>query len=192
MSRLLTTFAASTLSVLLVIPAAVAKEGVRAKLVTPVPLQAAPGETIPITWTLSYSDRGARHRFGASGVFVRLLSASGGAPVKASGTEERARDRSGRYVAEVRVPEGGIGGIRIGLEGIRIIGGRTEDADVFFPIDNDPFATAAASGGNTGDSRSFPPSAGGGKPLPILLLAAGALAASGAILRRRMRTAKKL
>lgn len=75
----------------------------------------------------------------------------------------------GRYVAEATVPEGGIGGISIGLEGVRHIGGRTEDADVLFPLDNDPFAVAA-DGTGEGDS------------LPFWLAAAGALAALGAML----------
>jgi hypothetical protein len=171
MSRLLTTLAAGALCVLVVVPAGIAKEGVRAKLDTPLPLQAEPGETIPIAWTLSYSDRGVRRQFGASGVFVRLLSASGARPVRASGIE----GRFGHYVAKVTVPEGGIDGIRIGLEGTRFIGGRAEDADVLFPIDNDPFAAAGAAVPNARDSRSSAPSAGGGHPLSIWLMAAAGL-----------------
>src|SRR5687767_2498850 len=117
---------AVALCVLLAVPEALAKEGVRAKLDTAAPLHAKSGQTIRLAWSLSYSDRGVRRHFGASGVFVRLLSASGGRPVKVAGTG----GRLGRYVAEVTVPEGGIGGIRIGLEGTRFIGDRSEDADL--------------------------------------------------------------
>ena len=124
MARLLFALFAGALCVLFAAPAAIGKEDVRATLDTPVPIEAA-GKTITVAWTLSYSDRGRSRPFGAGGVFVRLTSASGGAPVKTVG-KEVAR---GRYVAEARVPEGGIGGISMGLEGTRYIGGRAEDAD---------------------------------------------------------------
>jgi hypothetical protein len=177
MSRFLIALAAGALFIFLAAPAAVSKEGVRARLDTPVPLEAAPGDTITIAWTLRPIERGERRPFGASGVFVRLLSASDGEPVKALGKA----DPPGRY-AEVTVPRGGIGGIRIGLEGIRYIGGRTEDADVFFPIENNPFAAANAAAEKARDSRTSRQTAGSGQPLAIWLALAGALAGIGAIL----------
>jgi hypothetical protein len=112
MSRFLTALAVCALSILLVVPAAVGKEGVRARLDTPLPVGAAQGDTITIAWTLSSIERGGHRPFGASGVFVRLLSASNGKSVKAIGNGSS----QGRYIAKVKVPEGGIGGIRIGLE----------------------------------------------------------------------------
>jgi len=149
MSRLLAALGAVTLagslSLVGMAPAAVGKEGVRARLVTPVPLAAAPGAKVTIVWTLSYDDRGHRRRFGAGGVFVRLLSASGGRSVDSLDT----RGRRGRYSARVRVPRGGIGGIRIGLEGTRYSKGRAEQADIFFPIVNSPFKTPRATGSSS-------------------------------------------
>ncbi|MDQ3823894.1 MAG: hypothetical protein M3321_11725, partial [Actinomycetota bacterium] len=58
-------------------------------------------------------------------MFVRLLSRTG-----ANATESLAPQSAGRYSTQVDVPEGGIGGIRLGLRGT---------TDVFFPLDNDPF-----------------------------------------------------
>jgi hypothetical protein len=178
MSRFLIALAAGTLFIFLAAPAAVSKEGVRARLDTPVPLEAAPGDKITIAWTLRSIERGQRRPFGASGVFVRLLSASDGEPVKALGKA----GSHGGYVAEVTVPQGGIGGIRIGLEGIRYIGGRTEDADVFFPIDNNPFAAADAAAGKARDSRTSDPTPGGGQTSATWLVVAGVFAGIGAIL----------
>jgi hypothetical protein len=190
MRRLVTALVAGALCVLLAAPAAVGKENVRARIDSAVPLHAAPGKQIRIAWTLSFTERGSRHPFGASGVFVRLLSSSGGEPVKAPG-HKRA---TGGFVAEVTVPEGGIRRITIGLEGIRLIGGRSENADVLFPVDNDPFAAADRAAKHARDSRSSAPSPSGDQPLPIWLAAAGALAVLGAgialnrtVLSRRQR-----
>jgi hypothetical protein len=60
------------------------------------------------------------------GVFVRLLDAGGGKPADATAAQS-----NGPFTATVRVPAGGIGGIRIGLHGT---------TDIFFPLKNDPFA----------------------------------------------------
>jgi hypothetical protein len=59
------------------------------------------------------------------GMFVRVLSRTG-----AAATTGFAPQSSGRYSARVKVPQGGIGGVRMGLRGT---------TDIFFPLDNDPF-----------------------------------------------------
>jgi hypothetical protein len=155
----------------------VGKEGVRARLETPAALEAAPGQTTTIAWTLAWRDeRGKRHPFGAGGVFVRLLSA-GGETVKAVGTE----GPRGRFVADVAVPEGGIGEIEIGLEGTTMYAdGRTQDADVYFPVDNNPLAAPA------GD-----PGPGASQMSPIWLAAGGALVALVALLATRRALASR-
>jgi hypothetical protein len=61
--------------------AALAKEGGNARLPSPLRADAAPGEQLTVAWVLAGTDEhGRRQPFNAIGVFVRLLSASGGRP----------------------------------------------------------------------------------------------------------------
>jgi hypothetical protein len=114
--------------------AAPAKEGAVARLTTQLPLRAAPGTMIRVGWTVTVPDgHGHRRGFGAEGMFVRLLSRTGARPTTADG---RASSTAvGRYWARIVVPKGGMGGIRFGLRGWNDHG----EADVFFPLQNDPF-----------------------------------------------------
>jgi hypothetical protein len=137
MTRLRIAFALGSAFFVLPLSPAAGKERVRARLDAPLAVAAAPGETITIAWTLT--EQGERRPFGAGGVFVRLFSASGEEATKSRATEVA----PGRYTAAIKVPQGGVGGIEIGLEGTRYIGGRAEDADLSFPLDNDPFAAPA-------------------------------------------------
>lgn len=111
---------------MLAVPAA-AKEGVRAKLAEPVRLVAAPGETITVAWHLV--DREGRS-FGASGIYLRV-SRCGRAPLKVAAT----RRSAGNYSVRLRVPEGGIRKLLVGLQGWRIVGDRRARADKFFQFD---------------------------------------------------------
>jgi hypothetical protein len=165
------------------VSAALAKEGVRARLDTPVSGSAVPGETIEIAWTLSYIEHGERRPFGATGVFVRLLSASGGDPAKAYGKEHG----GGRYVAKAKVPAAGIAGIEIGLEGTRSMGEITEYADVLFPVDNARLAMATAT-----STRERPDPHAGPEERPsnvsaVWLVPTGGLAVLGAVVVARRR-----
>ena len=175
-SPLLALFAA--LSLLLVAAPAHGKTGVRARLTAPVPLASPPGESITVTWTLGYRDERRRWRpgFDACGVFVRLASAAGGRPTVGfdSGGACRAHT-GGDYAATVKVPEGGIGGIKIGLRGT---------TDVFFPIENDPLAAAAGPLGSSAKPASATSSPT--ELVPGLTLASlVALAVAAAALNRR-------
>jgi hypothetical protein len=115
--------------------AAPAKDGAVARLTTRLPLHAAPGTTIRIGWTVTISDgHGGRRGFGAGGMFVRLLSRTGAHPTKA---DARALKVVGRYSARIKVPKGGMGGIRFGLRAWNDYG----EADWIFPLQNDPFRT---------------------------------------------------
>jgi hypothetical protein len=157
-------------------PAAVGKENVGARLLTPLRLDAAPGEKVTVKWALAGADeQGRRQPFNAIGVFVRLLSASGGRPTIGFATPDA--HPQGRYDARVAVPEGGIGGVQIGLRG---------STDVLFPLENDPFAAPAR---GVAAGREAPP----GRPSPAWLVPAGALALLGllgvALWRARGRTA---
>jgi hypothetical protein len=109
---------------------AVAKEGVKATLTTSIPLDAPAGTRLHVGWTLASPDGSP---FGAGGIFVRLASASG-----ARAETAFARGDTGGYTATVRVPEGGIGDVVIGIRGFTSGATGTHNADVLFPITNDP------------------------------------------------------
>jgi hypothetical protein len=145
MFRIRTAALSATLLLALGAPSALAKEGVSARLITPLSHDAVPGTIIVLEWTLSRDQAGARTPFGASGVFVRLLSDSGGRATKAE-----AEGIGDHYIARAKVPEGGIGGIQIGLAGTRRIAGHTEPADIYFPVEgDDPFAAKSDDGGSS-------------------------------------------
>ena len=117
---------AACLVVLAAAASAWTKEGARSDLTTSVPLRAPPGTTVRVGWIVSAPDgRGNMRPFGATGMFVRLLSRTGAPP-----TTGFAPQSAGRYSAEVNVPAGGIGGVRTGLRGT---------TDIYFPVVNDPF-----------------------------------------------------
>ncbi len=133
------------------------KGEVRATLENPAQLQrAAPGERVRIAWTLTEAPQlpslttpggVAPRSFGASGVYIRVRGSAGATPKTfAASSASGAGSQSGRYVAEVTVPAGGITAIAIGLEGFRGLPGQasTTRADIFFSIANDPFTVAKA------------------------------------------------
>ena len=123
------------------LPAA-AKEGVTATLGSALPVDAPAGTRLAVRWTLSARDEdGTRRPFSALGVFVRLLSKTGaGAKV---GVASSAADDDGRYAASVVVPAGGIRDVQIGLRGFTSGANGTHNADVLFPIANDPLPGVA-------------------------------------------------
>jgi hypothetical protein len=162
-------------------PAALGKEGVKARLLTQLRVDAAPGEQLTLVWALARTDeQGRRQPFNAIGVFVRLLSASGGRPTIGFATPDA--HPQGRYDAQVAAPEGGIGGVQIGLRGS--IDGAPSDE--LFPLENDPLA-APARGAAAGQDATP------GRPWPTWLALAGALALLGVlgavVWRARWRTA---
>ena len=150
-----------------------AKEGVTARLLTPLPVDAAPGERVTVVWALGGVDeRGTRRPFNAIGVFVRLLSATGARSTIGFATPDA--HPTGRYDAQVTVPEGGIGGVQVGLGG-------TSDgaaADTRFPLENDPFAAARGQGAAGGPGAAAPRQTTAG--WPALAWHVGALALVGA------------
>lgn len=130
--HLLVTLLAAVAAAFAALPAS-GKEGVEATLKTQIPSNASSGEQLRVAWTLAHLDeQGKRQPFGAGGVYVRLFSAAGGKPT--IGLSERDGGQTGFFVATVLVPEGGIGGIQIGLHGWA----NGEPSDVFFPITNNP------------------------------------------------------
>jgi hypothetical protein len=116
---------------------AAAKEGVRATLKTAIPLDASAGTRLRIGWSLAYKDEQGRSRpFAANATFVRLLSKTGAGAETAYASSGRYTD--GDYTATVTVPGGGIRDLRIGLRGFTSGANGTRNADVLFPIVNDP------------------------------------------------------
>jgi hypothetical protein len=181
-------------SAFVVAPPAAAKEGVEAQLTTRIPLDASAGTQLRIAWRLfSVDDEGRREPFGASGVFVRLLSASGAdaevglAPAEAHPT--------GEYEATVTVPEGGIRDVEIVLMGWRSDATGTRRADLIFPITHDPVPKPAPVA-SPASGQPVPQGGDGGSSGWVSLLVAGVptaalavLAAAFAIHRKRRRTA---
>jgi hypothetical protein len=122
------------LAALVLAPGGSSKEGARARLLSPLPLAAKPGSTIQVRWAVDVPDgQGGRRPFGAGAMFVRLLSKTG-APSTIGFADGR-----GRFQTTLRVPSGGIGGVRVGLRGTRCDGSGCREGDALFPLLNDPF-----------------------------------------------------
>jgi hypothetical protein len=169
-ARSLALVAALALSALVLAATALAKEGITARLDAPIPADATPGTSIDVSWRLTDGDG---HPFGASGIYVTLESATGAAST--IGNASAVSEEDGTFAAQVIVPEGGVGGVEIALEGWRTYpDGRTERADEVFPIVGEAVEGAGASGGF--DARVL---ALGGAVLALLAAAATVL------LRRR-------
>jgi hypothetical protein len=94
-------------------PPSAAKEGVQARIATPISLAAAPGSRVTVVWTLSFADRDARRAFSADSVFIRLF----GAPGSRSPRVYASQPSLGRFRATVRIPAGGVRRVVIGLMG---------------------------------------------------------------------------
>ena len=120
-------YVAVALVVLACVAPAVAKDGVVAHLANPRVLQAAPGKSIVLIWTL----RAGTHPFGASGIYVRLR----GTTTSTALAKELA---PGRFRARLPIPRGGVRSIVIALVAWRSDSHGTTRGDWRFPIDNDP------------------------------------------------------
>jgi hypothetical protein len=117
-------------------PVVAAKEGIRARLVSPIPRDAPDGAKLDVAWTLRTADGGP---LGASGFFVRLTGRHGSEPQEAD-----AVGSGSTFFASVAVPPGGIEQVQIGLRGWRQTKDRPwEPADVFFPIEGQIFSEPA-------------------------------------------------
>lgn len=181
--------AAAVLLILAAAPTALAKEGVEARLETPLPLPGSPGQKVSVAWTLGYLDEeGNRRPFNAMGIFVRLLSASGGAPSMTFAGQ----GPLGHYVAEVTVPEGGVGGIEIGIRGTQCILGECAPSGGLFRLENGPLPTSPVAADPPRE-----PDARGSFPTWLILISSLSLAsmvalgALGAVLRRRFAASRQ-
>jgi hypothetical protein len=119
----------------LVASQASAKDGVVARVLTPIDRGAAPGTPVTVVWTLSYVEDGRRHAFGGGDVFIRLFGAGDSRSRRVSA----APVRNGRYRATVRVPRGGIRRVVIGLMGTMCGPSGCRPSPMHFRIVGDPF-----------------------------------------------------
>jgi hypothetical protein len=182
-------------SLLLLAAPAHGKTGVRARLTSGVPLAAAPGEKITLKWTLVYRDEQGRWQpgFDACGVFVRLVSATGGKPTVGFDSDGACREHpGGNYAATVTVPEGGVGAIKIGLRGTTdaLTGDQGAKAPLYFPLERDSLsapapATPASDQPGSAAPHSSPLVAG------LTFAALAALALIGTALRLRWRASPR-
>jgi hypothetical protein len=165
-----------------------AKEDVRATLTTRIPMNALPGTRIEVAWKLFYREGGKRHPFGASGVFVRLVSASGD-----RASEGFAPDRAGRvgeYRASVVVPAGGVSDVVIGLMGWQSDANGTRRADMLFPITNEPAPVVPLIAASVPERPAPAEDPAGGLSVRTVVVLAGTVAAlaavaAGLVVRRR-------
>jgi hypothetical protein len=168
-------FAAVVLASIVAVPAG-AKDGVKATLTTTIPLDAAAGTRVRVAWRLfSVDERGKKRPFGAGGVFVRLLSASG-AEAK-EGLASAGPSGTGEHEATVVVPEGGIRDIEIGLHGWTSGVAGTRQSDLLFPITNDPVPRPARLASPSRDAPRSGHGDGGSKTW-VFILVAGLLSAA--------------
>ena len=111
---------------LLALPAT-AKEGVRAYLDAPVDIDTPAGRTITVRWHLRDAEG---HPFGGHGIYLRV-SRCDRRPMRVRATPRG----GGGYSVRLKVPRPRIRKLMVGLPGIRIAGGRTTRADVYFQFD---------------------------------------------------------
>ncbi len=130
MPRLLAAVVAVALAALLVAASAQAKEGVVARVLTPIDRDAAPGTRVTVGWTLTLVENGKRRPFGGGYAFVRLVGRDGSSSPRVYGVNPA----PGRYRAAVRVPRGGISRVVIGIMGSRCDAAGCRPAPKRFPI----------------------------------------------------------
>ena len=124
--------AGALLAALALIPAAAAKEGSVARILTPLSRDAEPGTRVTVAWTVTVVEAGRSRPYGGGYVFVRLVAPTGTRTPLVYGREWRQR---GRYRAAVRVPRGGVRRIEIGVMGAACRpDGSCRPAPKLFPI----------------------------------------------------------
>ncbi len=109
---------------------AAAKEGVVARVLTPIPRSAEPGTKLRVVWTLSFVEDGQRRLFTAEGVFIRLFGPDGSRSPRVYAFQPT----PGRYRATVTVPRGGVRKVVIGVMGTACDAAGCRSAPALFPI----------------------------------------------------------
>jgi len=113
----------------LAVPAASAKDGAQAHLLSPLPAHAGAGTVVTVRWTVTVlGSHGKRVPFGASGMFATLVG-TGGAT-----TSVTAKQSQPPYSVRIRVPTGGIQRLKLGLHSFSSTPTGTHSAPWYLPI----------------------------------------------------------
>jgi hypothetical protein len=113
-SRFVTAGLLAALLAALVVSSAGAKEGVVARVVTPISRDAEPGSKVRVVWTLTFLEAGERRPFGGGYVFVRLFGPNGSHSARTYAVQPE----PGRFRALVKVPRGGVRRVEFGIMGM--------------------------------------------------------------------------
>jgi hypothetical protein len=102
-------------SLLVLVPATVAKGDVVARLDAAIPRDAKPGTNVAIGWTLSVLEGTEWQAFDATGtaIFIRFVGTTAGSTTEALATG----DGTGHFTAHVVIPRGGVSNVEIGIHG---------------------------------------------------------------------------
>ena len=129
-SRLLAAVVLIVAVVVLLASPAGAKEGVVARVVTPLSRDADPGSKVTVVWTLTYLEAGERRPFGGGWIFVRLFGPDG----SRSARTYAANPAPGRFRATVKVPRGGVRRAEFGIMGTACDRDGCRPSPKLFPI----------------------------------------------------------
>ena len=148
-------------SLALALPA-LAKEGAEAKLDTTLHRDATPGSTIDVGWSLYSVYAGDTNPLPGASVYLRLIGFHGNSSTEVMGTETPRG--SGHYKGSIKVPEGGIRQVLVGVVGENCVAGTPcERNDMIFPLIDDalvvgfPPKPAAAAVASAAPEASAPP-----------------------------------
>ena len=113
----------------LAVPAASAKDGAQAHLLSPLPTHSAAGTVVTVRWTVTVlGSHSNRVPFGALGMFATLIG-TGGATTTAT-----AKQSQPPYSVRIRVPAGGIQRLKLGLHSFSSTPTGTHSAPWYLPI----------------------------------------------------------
>ncbi|MFL5685332.1 MAG: hypothetical protein ACJ77D_04695 [Chloroflexota bacterium] len=120
----------------------VAKEGAEAKLDTTLHRDAEPGSTIDVGWSLFSVFADETNPLPGAAVYLRLIGFHGNSSTEVMGTETPRG--SGHYKGSIRVPDGGIRQVLVGVVGESCIAGAACDrSDMIFPLTDDPLVVGS-------------------------------------------------
>ena len=161
-----------------------AKEGAEARLDTALPRDAQPGSTIDVGWSVFSIEGEQTYPVYGSPVYIRLVGPDGTSATEVMGKE--VPSGSGHYTASIKVPDGGIGQVIVGMIGDACTADGCQRSDMIFPLTDDPLVTGAA----PAVTPSPPATPIGSELVPIIaigvVVALGGALAALAVGRRRV------